>query len=85
MRRIPFFRIFVHYFSLKPHIMAKKVHPLRLRLLSASHPSPVSVGQSTTAANVPAPKSVDSPSVPESKKSAKRRKSSVDVPEQSVG
>lgn len=62
--------------------MAKKVHPLRLRLLSASHPSSNSVGQSTTSANVPAPKPVASPSVPKAKKSASRRKSSVDVPEQ---
>lgn len=60
--------------------MAKKVHPLRLRLLSASHPSSVSVGQSTTAANVPAPQSVASSSVHKPKKSDKSRKSSANVP-----
>ena len=75
--------------------MVKKVHPLRLRLLSASRPSSVPVGQSTTsqqspvsqpstAANVPASQSAASPSVPKSKKSAKSRGSSADVPEQSL-
>lgn len=65
--------------------MAKKVHPLRLRLLSASHPSSVSVGQSTTPQQSPVPQPSTAVNVPEPKKSAKRRKSSVDVPEQPVG
>ena len=65
--------------------MAKKVHPLRLRLLSASHTSSVSVGQSTTPQQSPVHQPSTAVNVPEPKKSAKRRKSSVDVPELSVG
>ena len=65
--------------------MAKKVHPLRLRLLSAAHPSSVTVGQSTTTQQSPGPQPSTAVNVPEPKKSDKRRKSSVDVPEQSVG